>query len=134
MIDQERVREMTKLASYEKREGKEHHIAMQYFRSDFTARHLLKAFFYATAAYALIFILWCVYHMETLLENIDTMDLIGLGKSALVIYLLFIAFYLFIVDIYANLYYAKCQRSIRRYYRRLRRLEQLYDEGGGKGE
>ena len=128
MINQERVREMTKLAVYEKQDGKKHSIAMRYFRSDFTARHLLKAFVCATVAYGLLFMMWCVYHVETLLQDLDTMDLIGFGTTVLVRYLFFVAAYLFIVDICANLFYASCQRSTKRYYRRLRRLERLYDE------
>lgn len=128
MINQERVREMTKLAVYEKQEGKKHSIAMRYFRSDFTARHLLKAFVCATVVYGLFFIMWCVYHIETLLQDLDTMDLIGFGIAVLIRYLFFVAVYLFIVDIYANMFYAKCQRSTKRYYRRLRRLERLYNE------
>lgn len=128
MINQERVREMTKLAVYEKQEGKKHSIAMRYFRSDFAARHLFKAFLCATVVYGLLFVLWCVYHIETLLQNLDTMDLVGFGIAVLVRYLFFVTAYLFVVDIYANLFYARCQRSTKRYYRRLRRLERLYQE------
>ena len=51
MIDQERVREMTKLAAYEQREGKKYRQVIRYYRGDFAARHLLKGFLYGTAAY-----------------------------------------------------------------------------------
>lgn len=130
MMNQERVREMVKLAACEKQNEKEHKIAMQYFRSDFTARHLLKAFFCVTAVYALLLLSWCTYHLDTLVEHLDTIDLIGLGKNVLAIYLIFVVVYLILVDIYANLYYAKCKRGMKRYYRNLRRLERLYGEEG----
>ena len=37
MIDQERVREMTKLAAYEQREGKKYKKVVCYYRGDFAA-------------------------------------------------------------------------------------------------
>ncbi len=133
MINQERVREMIKLAVYEKQDGEKHKVAMHYYRGDFAARHIFKAFLCATVAYGLIFLLWCAYHMETLMRDIDKMNLIEFGTTVLVRYLLFTGAYLIIVEIYANVYYAGCKRSVKRYYRRLRRLERIYGEEGRTG-
>jgi len=128
MIDQERVREMTKLAAYEMHEGRKYEKAMRFFRSDFVARHLLKGFVAATAAYALLLVVWGVCNLEWLLENLDTMDLVGFGTTVLVRYLVFLIVYLVAVDIYANLFYAQGKRNTKRFYRRLKRLGRLYEE------
>lgn len=128
MIDQERVREMTKLATYEKREGKMCYQVTHYYRGDFVSRHLIKGFFSATAAFGFMLLLWGVYHMETLIENLDTMDLLQFANSILVKYLFFLAVYLLVVDIYANVTYAVGKRGTKYYYRHLKRLEKLYSE------
>lgn len=128
MIDEERVREMTKLAAYEVHDGKKYHQITRFFRGDFVGRHLLKGFFCATAAYGLLLAVWGVYHMDELLENLDTMDLVQFGISVLVKYLIFLIVYLIAVDIYANMFYAAGRRSLRRHQRRLKYLTRLYEE------
>ncbi|MCI9611383.1 MAG: hypothetical protein HFH33_04980 [Eubacterium sp.] len=128
MIDQERVREMTKLAAYEQREGKKYKKVVCYYRGDFAARHLLKGFFCGTAAYGIFLTLWGVCHIEELMANIDSMDLIAFGTAVLVRYLCFLGAYLIAVDVYANVFYASGRKSMKRHYRRLKRLGRLYEE------
>ncbi len=128
MIDQERVREMTKLAAYEQREGKKYRQVIRYYRGDFAARHLLKGFLYGTAAFGIFLVLWGVCHMEELLENLDSMDLIAFLTAVLVRYLFFMVSYLLAVDIYANVFYAAGRKSMKRHYRRLKHLGRLYEE------
>ena len=128
MIDPERVREMTKLAAYEQQEGKKYHKAMRFFRGDFVWRQLLAGFFYATAAFGLILLVWGVCNMEELMENLASMDLIQFGINVLVLYLSFLAIYLIAVAIYANMFYAAGKREQRRHLRRLKRLGRMYRE------
>lgn len=127
MIDQERVREMTKLAAYEKYEGKRYRNVTCCFRGDFAGRHLLKAFVCATVCFGIFLLLWGVCNLEELISHLDSIDLIQLGIAILVRYLFFLAAYLVVVDIYANVYYAAGKKHEKRYYRRLRRLGRLYE-------
>lgn len=128
MIDQERVREMTKLAAYEAHNGKKYKMMTRFFRSDFVGRHLFKAFAAGTAAYGIILLMWGMYHFDELIEQLDSMDIVQFGIAVLVRYLIFQLVYLVAVDIYANLFYAEGKRDLRRFYRRLKRLDRLYDE------
>ncbi len=128
MIDPERVCEMTKLAAYEKYEGKKYRSVMQMFRSDFVGRHLLKAFFCATAVYGILLFMWGVYYMDELMANLSSMDLIKFGTDVLVKYLFFLIVYLIAVYIYANLFYAAGRRNLKRHIRRLKKLGRLYRE------
>lgn len=128
MIDQERVQEMTKLAAYEQREGKKYRKVIRYYRGDFAARHLLKGFLYGTAAFGIFLLMWGVCNIEELMAELDSMDLVAFGTAILIRYLIFIAVYLIAVDIYANVTYAAGRKSMKRHYRRLKRLGRLYDE------
>ena len=128
MIDQERVREMTKLAAYEQREGKKYRQVIRFYRSDFAARHLLKGFFCGTIVFGILLLLWGVCYLEELMAQLDSMDLIAFGTDILVRYLFFMAVYLIAVEIYANVFYAAGRKSMKRQYRRLKRFGRLYDE------
>ncbi len=128
MIDQERVRDMTKLAAFEEREGKQYRQVTQFFRSDFARRHLLKGFFCGTAAFGTGLLMWAVCHYEQLAGNLDSIDWIAFGIRILVWYLIFMVGYLIAVDIYANVFYAAGRRRMKRYYRRLKHLGKLYEE------
>lgn len=62
------------------------------------------------------------------MENLDSMNLIAFGTAILVRYLFFLAAYLIAVDVYANVFYAVGRKSMKRHYRRLKRLGRLYEE------
>ena len=131
MVDQERVREMTKLAAYEKHEGKRCRLVTRYFRSDFVVRELLKGFLYGTAAFGIILLMWGVCHLEELIGNLDSIDLIQLGTAVLIRYVMFLIVYLVAVDIYANVYNAEGKKRTKRYYRHLKRLGRMYEDHEG---
>lgn len=132
MIDQERVREMTKLAAYEEHEGKKYRPAMRFFRSDFVVRQLLKGFVSATIVFGIGLVMWGVCNLEDLMQHLNTKDLIPLATSILVKYIFFLIVYLAAVDIYANVFYAAGRRHTKRYYRRLKRLGRYYEEQEGR--
>ncbi len=131
MIDQERVREMTKLAACEEHEGKRYRKAVRYYCSDFVGMHLLKGFISGTAVFSICLGLWGICHMEELIKNLDSIDFIQFGTAILVRYIFFLIIYLAAVAVYANVYHAAARRSMKRYYRRLKRLGRLYDEQEG---
>ena len=72
--------------------------------------------------------MWGMYHFDELIEQLDFMGIVQFGIAVLVRYLIFQLVYLVAVDIYANLFYAEGKRDLRRFYRRLKRLDRLYDE------
>ena len=54
MVDQERVRLMTRLAKYENGEGVEDFRIRKYYRSDYTALQLIKTWILTTLGYGLL--------------------------------------------------------------------------------
>ena len=75
MIHNERVRHMVKLQAFEDRKGKEYFPVLKYFRRDFVGLHLIRGFLSGTIAYGVCLLMWGLYYMEELMENIHTMDL-----------------------------------------------------------
>ena len=83
------------------------------------------------AAFGIILLMWGVCHLEELIGNLDSIDLIQLGTAVLIRYVMFLIVYLVAVDIYANVYYAEGKKRTKRYYRHLKRLGRMYEDHEG---
>ena len=87
MINEEKVKIMTKLAMYEQGKGRKYLPVSRYYRSDYIGLALIKNFFLITIGYVLIVAAVAVYFGEYLLENIHKMNLVALGAYIIIGYL-----------------------------------------------
>ena len=133
MISKERVRHMTKLAAFEEREGKKYRKMTQYFRRDYVGLELMKSFLSGTIAFVILFGVWMLCKMETLMENINDMDLIAFGTETLIQYLVFIAVYLLVTYVVYNMRYTKGRKRMKLFYNRLRKVSRLYESESRQG-
>lgn len=93
MLDEKRIRQMTKLAFFEKKEEKNALRIGRYFRSDYIGKELLKNFFLASIGYILVLAVAVLYHIEWLVDEIDTIDLQFAAGCLIASYLCFLAVY-----------------------------------------
>ena len=128
MIDQERVREMTKLAAMEKKEGQKNQNMVRYYRGDYLIRQLLKSFLAGTFAFGLIVGMWIACNLDTVISDLNNLNFMEMLSPLLSKYLFFTIIYLILVDIYASVRYVAGQDSLRRYERHLKRLCRMYEE------
>lgn len=128
MLNEERIILMTKLASYEKREGKQSMAIGKYFRGDFITLHLLKAVISATIAFFIGLGLYLLYYMDDLLENLYTMDLALFARNIISIYVIFVVVYCCLTYIVFTYRFVKAKKSIRKYYQNLKKLNAMYHE------
>ena len=75
MLSEERVKLMTRMASFEDNEGKEYASASTHFRGDYVGAQVLKAVICATIAYMIVFGVYIYYNYETLMTDIYKMDI-----------------------------------------------------------
>lgn len=128
MLNEEKVILMTKLASYEKREGKENMAIGRYFRGDYISLNLLKAVLVATVSFFIGFAVYLLYNIEELLENIYEIDFFALARNAISCYVVFVVAYCCISYIVSVFRYAKARKGIRRYYHNLKKLNAMYHQ------
>ena len=76
MLDLERIRQMTKLASYEAGEGKTYLPISKYYRSDFIGLALIKNFFLVSIGYCMILAVIAGYNAEYLLNNAHKLNVV----------------------------------------------------------
>lgn len=127
MINEEKVKIMTRLAMYEKSEGKKHLPVSKYYRSDYIGLALIKNFFLVTVGYALVLAGVGAYFSEYLMENIHKMNLISLGLSIILGYVVtLVAFSVFTYIQYSVKYYL-AKKSVKSYYGELTKLAKIYN-------
>jgi len=128
MLNEERVILMTRMASYEKGEGKENVKIGNYFRSDYIASQVIKAVISAVIAFMIMLGLYLLYDFEILMENLYEMDLIGFARDILIYFFVFVAGYGVVTYLVCTWRYAKAKKSLKCYYNNLKKLNSLYNE------
>lgn len=128
MLNEERIILMTRMASYEAGEGKKNEAIGRYFRSDYIGVQIVKSVISASIAFVVLFGLYILYDLETLMTEIYKMDLFLFAKNILMLYAgVVIGFAVLTYVVYAYRY-SKAKKSLKNYYNNLRKLASLYDK------
>ena len=128
MLNEERIILMTKMASYEAKEGKKNMAIGKYFRSDYLTIQVLKSLLCATIACVVCFALFVFYDFETFMQDVYKMDLVVFAQNALMYYVIAIVVYGVISYVVCSCRYAKAKKSLKCYYQNLKKLGSLYNE------
>lgn len=128
MVNMRKVRLMTKLAIYEKTEGKEDIRLGKYFRRDYVRLKILHNIVAVTIGYLLVLAMVIAYQMEYLIKEAVNLDYIGIGKSILGIYIIIITVYVMAAMVGYGLYYDYSRKKLAKYFRMLRLLRSMYQE------
>ena len=129
MLSEEKIKIMTNLAMFEKKEGNRIFPVNRYFKSDYISSKLLRSFFSYTLSFLLGIVLWVLCDIEKWLNVMWIESLIELGM----IYLAGLVVYLIIsLCIYARRYdYAS--RGMKVYMAKLKRLDKRYEGNSRPG-
>lgn len=127
MLNEDKIKLMTGIAMFEKREGKRIFPVNRYFRSDYISRHMFRSFFSYTICYLLCAMIWVLYHMEQLLNTLDIGELVGAGKYAVFLYGSGLFLYLLITWLIYRKRYEYSKRGMKVYVAKLKRLEKRYE-------
>ncbi len=128
MLNEERIKLMTKMASYEANEGKRNMAIGNYFRGDYISMQVIKSILHGTIAFFIVFALFVFYDLEVLMADIYKMDLLDIGKTVMIYYIVFVVFYAVVSYAVYAYRYAKARKSLKIYYNNLKKLAYLYDK------
>lgn len=127
MLNEERVKLMTRMASYEAGEGKKSMNIGKYFKGDYISIQVLKSIISSTISFVICFALYLFYDFESFMENIYAMDLVQFAKEVLVIYVVVTVGYALVTYLIFSVRYKKARKSLKKYYNNLRKLSGLYE-------
>ncbi|MBQ3559380.1 MAG: hypothetical protein IJA07_07720 [Agathobacter sp.] len=108
MVNEDRVKQLYKIAIYEQTEEKEHRQAGQYYRSDYIGKEVVKSFFTGSFAYLIMAALWMISNWALVLHQINTLAIIDTAIGMVVIYVLFMVVYILAT---ALIYYYRYKHS-----------------------
>lgn len=130
MLNEERIKLMTRMASYEDNEGKKNTSVAKHFRSDYVSMQVIKAIICATIAYMIVFGAYIYYDFEEFLSNIYKIDLWEFAGKVLKYYVVFVVAYCVIVYLAFSVKYSKAKKNLKRYFNNLKLLGSMYNEEG----
>ena len=127
MINNEKVKLMTKLAIYEKNNEEDIRLS-KYYKVDYVKHNILKTVISVTIAYACILALIVFYNMEYFLAEAFNLDYTIIGVQIVVSYLMMIiVFTMLSFILYGDKIRSSRERLVK-YNSNLKRLSNMYDE------
>lgn len=127
MLNEERIRLMTKIAIYESGEGKENIPVTHYYRTDYVALTMIKSVILGTLTYTIGYGLNIVYQIETKAEGFLTNGVESMVKNMTFWYLIFMACYLLVSYVVANVKYVRGCKSVRHYRMLLKKVNKMHE-------
>lgn len=128
MVDNRKVRIMTRMSIYEKHEGKEDLKLNKYFKSDYARLQVLKTLISISLAYVMVVMLVILYKLEYIIDNALTLDYPAIGKMILGAYIIVLAVYLIGSLFGYALKYQFSRKRLKKYYKLLKTLKEIYKE------
>lgn len=129
MINEEgkkKIRLMTRIAIYEKTEGKKNEPVARYFRSDYIGLKVLTSIISATAVFLIVIGLYVICNSETLMADFYRIDLLNEARKLILYYIGFVAVYISIVAVVFFIKYNKAVKYKRIFSRNLKKLLSHY--------
>lgn len=127
MINEKKVKVMTKMALYESKEGYQDLLICEYDRKDYISFHTIISLLWVTLGYLLIAGLVAFINIELLIAKMSgalVIVLMGVAVSGYVVFL--VLFGLISVYIYSKRYDI-ARKRVKRYNRNLTRLRKIQD-------
>ena len=105
MLNENKIKMMTKMAIYEKNEGRQMIKNSRYFKGDYVAFGVLRTLIATTFAYIIMVILYVLCNLEKLVADINSLDYAAVGKRLGIYYILMLIVYTIIAAmVYAYQY------------------------------
>ena len=128
MVNEDRIKLVTRMAAYEKEEHKKNKTIVSFFRSDYISMQMLKSIISTTIAFAIMFGLYVLYDFEVFMKEIYQMDMFEFAKSVIIIYVIFVGIFSVITYVVSLYQYNRALQSIKLYYANLKKLSRIYGE------
>ena len=127
MIDQERVKQLYKIALYEKNEEKQCEDTGKFFKSDFIGKEIVKSIFSGTIAYGFMMVIWAICNLEAIEQMLLNLEIIEVAIEFGVIYVGFLISYLIITILVYHVRYKKGRKKLEEYIKRLKIVDKMYE-------
>ena len=126
MLDERKVKLMTRLALYEETEGKEDFKISAYYRKDYVSLHMLCTFIWVTIGYICVVAMAVLAGLDSLLGHMSMAVMVLMGGMAVVGWLAVVIIYLMIDSHIYNKKHKNSRQRVKKYNHDLTRLLKMY--------
>lgn len=112
MVNEERVKQLYKIAIYEQKEEKRHFQTGLYYQSDYVGKEVVKSFFSGSIAYFIMVLLWGMSNLDLVMHQINTLEIIDTVVVAIVFYFLFLVAYMFVTALVYHYRYKNSKKKL----------------------
>lgn len=127
MLNEDKIKLMSSIALFEKKEGKKIFPINRYFKSDYISSHMIRSFITYTFCSVIGIMIWLVYNIEEFFNSLNTDELLQIGYKAGTLYLIGLIVYELITFYIYNMRYERAKRGTKQYTNKLRRLLKRYE-------
>lgn len=127
MLNENKVKMMTKMAIFEKNNDKDLLCHSKYYKNDYVTFNMIKCMATAIIAYVLIIVLIVAYNLDYIVANVNSLDYVGIGLTLVWTFLVFIVAYAFLAFFVYSRRYENSREDVKKYFLRLTRLERHYN-------
>lgn len=128
MLDEEKIKLMTKVTIYEQNEEFDGLAMSNFYKEDYVKYGCLKTLIVATFAYWLTVAVYILLKFEKIMADLNHVDYFKLISRLMVGYVIvMVVFYIYAFIVY-NYKYAKARPGLVKYNRMLRKLIKLYEK------
>lgn len=127
MINEERVKQLYKIALYEQNDEKQNRQVGQYYRSDYVGKEMIKSIFTGTFAFACFTVLWLLSSWEDVLESINNLEIVDTAIQMIIIYAVFMVIYLGVTYVVYSVRYAAGKKKVKGFTSNLKTVQKMYE-------
>lgn len=128
MVNEERVKLMTKLAVYESTKGKKQLNISKYYKRDYVRYNMFKTAVSATLAFFMILGIYILLNAEELMYALTDMDIMGEATKIGIAYAVFVVGYMVFARLFYARKYEKVKPDVIQYNQNLKKLKEMYDK------
>lgn len=127
MINEERVRQLYKVALHEQSQGKLHRQIGRYYKSDYIGKEIIKSIFTGTIAYLFMSVLYLIYYWTDVLDQVGQLEWKNLLLPMIVFYVIYMLIYILVTYFIYKARYHECNKSLDEYEEELQVLNKMYE-------
>lgn len=128
MLDERKVKLMTKLALYDQTQGKEDFKISEYYRKDYAGMHVIFSVLWVTVGYVIAGALVMLAGMDSLMEQMSTGLIVTLGGIAIIGYVAVLVLYIIVTSHVYNKKHQDARQRVKKYNHTLTKLLKIYEK------
>lgn len=127
LLNENKVKMMTKMAIYEKNEGRKMIKTAKYFKSDYIAFGVLRTLITTTIAFIIMLVMGILYNIDKIITDINNLDYSAIVTGIIICYIVMLILFSVIALIVYGRQYDNSRKGLKRYFSRLNKLERFYN-------